>query len=70
MNEKMNEKMNDLFLKVKDLYCFVNSTCDMFEDFANVIDTDSFAERLDMLYDFSAFLGYFLEDFIDFIEEV
>lgn len=60
---KMNKKMYDLFLKVKDLYCFVNAACDMFEDFANVIDTDSFAKRLDMLYDFAAVLGDFLEDF-------
>ena len=71
MNNDMKKKMSELFLKVKDLYCCLDSTCYIFEDFARKIDSNALAERLDMLYDFSAVLGDFLQDFFlgDFFQD-
>ena len=63
MNKDMKEKMSELFLKVKDMFLCLDSTICVFEDFSRDIDSVSLAERLDMLYDFSAVLGDFLQDF-------
>ena len=76
MNKDMKKKMSELFLKVKDLYWCLDSTCDFFEDFARLIDSNMLAERLDLLYNFSAALGDFFEDFFlcdllgDFFEDI
>ena len=68
MIEEMNKKMYELFLKVKDLCFFCNTTCDIFERYSSEVDTDTLAECLDMLYDIAAVLGDFLADFKEFFK--
>lgn len=66
----MRKKMNELFYKVIDLHSFLDSICDIFEDFSNLIDSDILAKCLDMLYDFSGVVCDFVKDLDNVIKEI